>query len=125
LLPGLGLCLSLSHHPRSVVAAGLPFGLLGRGTLRCLVRTCLQLVEPHCPVLLRGFIFRARPQLRPGIGRQIQIPDALWRLGVSGETDSLLAGIGVIGGHGINLKRLPPWDDRVQFVFRLWFRFAI
>ena len=39
LLPGLGLGLSFQLHPRGVFAAGLPFGLLCRDTLRCLVRS--------------------------------------------------------------------------------------
>jgi len=38
LLPGLGLGSSLQLHPRGVVAAGLPFGVLDRDTLRGLVR---------------------------------------------------------------------------------------
>ena len=37
LLPGLGLGLSLQFHPGGIVAAGLPFGLLRRDPLRCLV----------------------------------------------------------------------------------------
>jgi hypothetical protein len=39
LLVGLGLGLSFQSHPRGVSAAGLPFGLLGRDTPRCLVRS--------------------------------------------------------------------------------------
>jgi hypothetical protein len=35
----LGLCPSFQLHPRSVIAAGLPFGLLGRDTLGRLVRS--------------------------------------------------------------------------------------
>ena len=109
LLPGLGLCLSLSLHPRGEVTAGLPFGFVARDMLRCLVHPCLQLVEPRCPVLLRGFILRARPWLRPGSGRHVQTRDALWRPGGSRVTGGLLvAGIGAIGGLGISLKLLPP-----------------
>ena len=40
LLSGLGLGLCLPLHPGGVVAAGVPFGLLGRDALRCLVRPC-------------------------------------------------------------------------------------
>lgn len=39
LAPGLGLGLSFQFHPRGVFAAGLPFGLLCRDSLRCLVRS--------------------------------------------------------------------------------------
>ena len=39
LVPGLGLGLSFQLHPCGVLAAGLPFGLLSRDTLRCLVRS--------------------------------------------------------------------------------------
>ena len=39
LLLGLGLMLSFPFHPRGVFAAGLPFGLLCRDALRCLVRS--------------------------------------------------------------------------------------
>jgi hypothetical protein len=39
LLPGLGLGLSFQLDPRGVIAAGLPFGLLCRDALRCLVRS--------------------------------------------------------------------------------------
>jgi hypothetical protein len=38
LLPGLGLGLGFELHPRGVVAAGVPFGMLGRDTLRRLIR---------------------------------------------------------------------------------------
>ena len=37
LLPGLGLCLSPRLHPGGIVTAGLPFGLLGHDTLRCVL----------------------------------------------------------------------------------------
>jgi hypothetical protein len=40
LLPGLGLGLSFQLHPRGVLAAGLPFCLLGRDTPRCPARPC-------------------------------------------------------------------------------------
>lgn len=77
LLPGFGLYLNLPLHPRGVVAAGLPFSLLGRDTLRCLVRPCLQFIEPRCLVDLPGFVLRTPPRLRPGRGRRAQIRDAL------------------------------------------------
>jgi hypothetical protein len=38
LLPGLGLGLSFQLHPCGVFAAGVPFSLVYRNTLRCLVR---------------------------------------------------------------------------------------
>jgi hypothetical protein len=56
LLPGLGLGLSFQPDPRSVVAAGLPFGSLCRDTLRGLIHSGQQLVEPRRPVVLPGFI---------------------------------------------------------------------
>ena len=46
--------------PRGVVAAGVPFGLLGCDPVRCLVRSCQELVEPRCPVILLGFVLRLR-----------------------------------------------------------------
>jgi len=55
------LGLNLLLHPRGVLAAALPFGLLCRDTLRGLVSPCQQLVEPRCPVILPGVILRARP----------------------------------------------------------------
>jgi len=37
---GLGLGLGFQFHPRGVVVAGVPFGLLYRDTPRRLVRPC-------------------------------------------------------------------------------------
>jgi hypothetical protein len=73
LLPGLGLGLGFPLHPRGVVAAGLPFGLLCRDTLRCLVRPREQLVQPRSPVVLRGLNLRARLWIRPGNGFRIYV----------------------------------------------------
>jgi hypothetical protein len=64
LLPRLGLGLSFQPHPRGVFIAGLPFGLLRRGT-------------PRCPVILPGFILRARPRLPFGSGLRVHVGDAL------------------------------------------------
>ena len=126
LLPGLGMGLSFQLDPRGVFTGGAPFGLLCLDALRCPVRYREQLVEPRCPVLLRGFILRARPWLRSGSEERVHIRDALWRPGVSGVAGGpVLAATGAIYGLGVCLELLPPSGRQLRFVFRLQLGFGV
>jgi hypothetical protein len=95
---GLGLAL----EPCSVFAAGLPFALLGRVALRGLVGPRKQLIQPHCPVVLRGqrrhrLILRTRPGIR--------FECTPWRPGFSGVNGGL-----VLAGDGT--RRTTPGRSR-------------
>ena len=120
LLPDLGLSLSFQFDPRGVVAAGLPFSSLCRDTLRGLIRSGQQLVEPRCPVVLLGFIFRALTRLRPGNRQRVHIRDVLRRPGLPCIAGGLvLAGIGAIHSLRFCLEPLPPSSCQLRLVLQL------